>query len=151
VTRVELGSCPGRGRPAWRHVGGAIRRLECVRAGRPPGDKFHVYTIITDDDLRLDLDGSLLASDTSTFDNPTGTGYTVGGNVNSNARHYLGHIAEIIILNRILSPSEINAVGLYLGGKYGIDTAYYVPEPGTLLIWALLAGLGIGMGWCRKR
>jgi len=115
-----------------------------------PDDAFHVYTIITDDDLRLDLDGFPLASAGSTFDNPTGTAYTIGGNVNVNARHYLGDIAEIIIFNRVLSPSEINSVGIYLESKYNIDTAY-VPEPSTLLVWSLLAGLGIGLGWRRRK
>jgi len=26
-----------------------------------------------------------------------------------------------------------------------------VPEPGTIVIWSLLAGLGIGLGWRRRK
>jgi hypothetical protein len=103
-----------------------------------PDDNFHVYTIITDDDLQIDLDGSFLDWSPSDFDNPTGTGYTIGGNVNHNARHYLGDIAEIIIFSRVLSPAEINQVGFYLETKYALPTAY-APEPSSLG----LAGLGV--------
>jgi len=30
-------------------------------------------------------------------------------------------------------------------------TATPIPEPSTLVIWSLLAGVGIGAGWCRRR
>ena len=26
-----------------------------------------------------------------------------------------------------------------------------IPEPSTLIIWSLLGGLGIALGWCRRR
>jgi len=36
-------------------------------------------------------------------------------------------------------------------GLFGAVTSAIIPEPTTLLIWSLLAGLGIGVGWGRRR
>jgi len=42
-------------------------------------------------------------------------------------------------------------------GNYAVDhvlgrfTAFVIPEPSTLLVWSVLAGLGIGVGWRRRR
>jgi hypothetical protein len=35
--------------------------------------------------------------------------------------------------------------------NFGAEIKAVVPEPATLLIWSLLAGLGIGVGWRRRR
>ena len=37
-----------------------------------------------------------------------------------NQHNFAGDIAEIIVYNRLLTPAEIDAVELYLSGKYGI-------------------------------
>jgi len=37
------------------------------------------------------------------------------------------------------------------GALYWNDVAAVVPEPATLVIWSLLAGLGVGLGWRRRR
>jgi hypothetical protein len=57
-----------------------------------------------------------------------------------------GDIAEVLIFNRALTASEHNDVGFYLEDKYGLDTAYYVPEPASLA----LLGLG-GLMLLRRR
>jgi len=38
--------------------------------------------------------------------------------------YYRGTLAEVLLYNRILAPAEQNSVGVYLGRKYGIKTAY---------------------------
>jgi len=42
---------------------------------------------------------------------------------------------------------------LHENNDYGVTEfqAYYIPEPTTLLIWSLLAGLGVGLGWRRRK
>jgi len=36
-------------------------------------------------------------------------------------------------------------------GRFNALQLTYIPEPTTLLIWSLLAGLGVGLGWRRRR
>jgi len=38
-----------------------------------------------------------------------------------------------------------------IGETWESVTAYVVPEPTNLLIWSLLAGLGVGLGWRRRK
>jgi hypothetical protein len=52
----------------------------------------------------------------------------------TNARHYQG--------GQVVYDTEGNRLLL---------TSLVVPEPGTLVIWSLLAALGIGCGWYRRR
>ena len=37
------------------------------------------------------------------------------------------------------------------GTSFGPAMSQLIPEPATLLIWSLLAGLGIGLGWRRRK
>lgn len=76
------------------------------------------------------------------------TGYTVGANP-AGGQNWQGNIAELLIFNRTLSPSESNSVGYYLQEKYGLAGSY-VPEPTsiTLLVTGLI-GL-LAYAW-RKR
>jgi len=63
-----------------------------------------------------------------------------------------------------LTPAETYALKIYVtgsntdGNNTGLDAvtlngvvSTIIPEPSTLLIWSLLAGLGLGVGWRRRR
>ncbi len=53
----------------------------------------------------------------------------------SNFHSFLdGEISEVLVYNRVLSTSELYAVGTYLGDKYGMT---FVPEPISLTMLAL--------------
>ncbi len=73
------------------------------------------------------------------------------GGANFSSRDYIGDLAEVILYDRALTPWEINQVGYYLADKYSLDSTYVIPEPATLLVWSLLTGLGVALGWRRKR
>jgi hypothetical protein len=66
-------------------------------------------------------------------------------------RWFDGLMDDVGIWTRALSQGEIR--NMYLAGLLGIDLAHagVVPEPATLLIWSLLAGLGIGLLRNRRR
>jgi uncharacterized repeat protein (TIGR01451 family) len=52
---------------------------------------------------------------------------TVGAGLNSNGAYndqFEGDVAELLVYNRVLTPSEINQVGYYLAEKYAINAAY---------------------------
>jgi hypothetical protein len=51
---------------------------------------------------------------------------------------FSGEIAVMRFYDTLLTPSDVL-------------TLYAVPEPTTLLIWSLLAGLGVGLGWRRRK
>ena len=59
--------------------------------------------------------------------------------------------------NRILGPGSVGfrvygAGGITNGAvNYDNFTVRAIPEPAALLVWSLLAGLGIGLGWRRRR
>ena len=42
--------------------------------------------------------------------------------------------------------SDVGDMAFRLHGPGGV-----IPEPSTLIIWSLLGGLGITVGWCRRR
>jgi hypothetical protein len=58
----------------------------------------------------------------------------IGRDIDRNLRTWKGDIAEIIIYNRALTMPEMNAVGLYLGQKYGITTTY-TQASGKSYVW----------------
>lgn len=61
-----------------------------------------------------------------------------------------GDFAELLVFNRVLTDAERNTVGSYLADKYGLTTAYVVPEPNTLVLLVVgLFGL-LAYAW-RKR
>lgn len=61
-----------------------------------------------------------------------------------------GDLAELLVYNRVLTLAERNSVGMYLAGKYGLETAY-VPEPGAVGLAGLGAlGLAVFLAWRRS-
>ena len=63
----------------------------------------------------------------------------------------IGDIAELLVFDNALSTADRNAVGVYLADKYGITTAYVVPEPGALaLLSSGLIGL-LAYAWRKRR
>ena len=62
-----------------------------------------------------------------------GGNYNAGGELvignGSSGAGLRGDIAEVLIYNRVLTPQEANAVGYYLGDKYGISSTYENPNP----------------------
>jgi len=51
---------------------------------------------------------------------------------------FTGLLDEVYVFDRALTQAEVRNL-------------MAIPEPSTLLIWSLLAGLGIGCGWRRRR
>ncbi len=95
-------------------------------------------------DLFLRLNGSSLGSTSATMsydgssgNSPLRIGGTSGG--------FGGDVAEVIVYDTALTLEQIQGIETYL------LTTYPVPEPATLLVWSLLAGLGVGLGWRRRR
>jgi len=58
-----------------------------------------------------------------------------------------GQIDEFRIWNRALASGEIAAN--FAAGPNFIP-GLVIPEPATVIIWSLLAGLGIAAGWRRR-
>jgi len=66
-------------------------------------------------------------------------------------RYFDGALDEVAIWNRQLSADEV--AFLYNGGQgrpIGAGTGI-IPEPAAFLVWSLLAALGIGLGWRRRK
>jgi len=62
-----------------------------------------------------------------------------------------GDFAELLVFNRVLTDAERNTVGSYLADKYGLTTAYTIPEPGTLVLTSIgLIGL-LAYAWRKRR
>jgi hypothetical protein len=100
---------------------------------------------LANNQLKLYVDGVLRAQTNKTGNitnqgNPTYIGQDslcCGGN-----RRFDGLIDEVALYSTALSDDRILA---------HFNAAAIVPEPSTLLIWSLLAGLGIGVGWWRRK
>jgi len=65
------------------------------------------------------------------------------GNRYSNNEPWRGMIDEYALWSTALSPAQI-------GWLYQ-NSLSALPEPSTLLVWSLLAGLGVGAAWRRRR
>jgi hypothetical protein len=65
------------------------------------------------------------------------------GNGHSN-RRWKGGIDDAAIWDRALSSGEIKQLANGVAPNL-------IPEPGTLLVWSLLAGLGVGLRWRRRK
>lgn len=109
-------------------IGPATSTFRIIAAG---GDGVTAFTA---------YDGVVTDRGTENFGN-SGS-YSVGRPRGYNGQYLTGDIAEIIVYNRVLSRPEHNVVGDYLEQKYGLNTAYDVPEPCT----PVLLGFGAAMG-----
>jgi hypothetical protein len=100
-------------------------------------------------DMRFDDSVVLSANVGSSALTDTGNPLLVGRRYAGDSRGFAmnGRLDEIAIWNRALSDDEIQR--LYNGGA-GLQIII-IPEPTTLLIWSLLAGLGVGLGWRRRK
>lgn len=81
-----------------------------------------------------------------------GTNMQIGGNPQAGGRAWDGLIDDVAIWDRALTADEVAAIwnngdGASIGSLLAPEI---IPEPTTLLIWSLLAGLGIGLGWRRR-
>jgi len=118
----------------------------------PTGTWTHVAgTFKPDDFMRLYVNGEQVAEITEGAEGVPSQIFTTGQAVRigyfgsvppENFKGFFdGRLDEIALYDRALSAAEI---------RQHYQSAL-VPEPATLLIWSLLAGLGIGVGWRRKR
>ncbi len=101
--------------------------------------------------MSLFLDGELVAMDTSFGMNlPQGTSTLVVGGHDSptfrTTRWFDGFLDDFVVWGRALDDWQI--AGLADGVYSPLNVS--VPEPTTLLIWSLLAGLACGLGWRRR-
>jgi len=96
-----------------------------------PQGTFDIYAAVYDGpSSRLMLDGLFAAAGGDAGSNPFQT-LRIGSTRYST--HLLrGDIAELIVFDDVLSPSDFNQVGLYLAGKYDLD--FVTPEPGACIL-----------------
>ena len=67
------------------------------------------------------------------------------GSATNGGNRMTGYIDDFSVWDGALTADE---VGFLANGG---SVSGLVPEPTTLLIWSLLAGLGIGLGWRRRK
>ncbi len=131
---------------------GTSRTAGAQQALNDTGVWHHVaftYEANTTNGLKLYIDGerSGPAVNTRNAGIPTAD-ILAAGNVSdsiSNDKDYVGLLDDIAIWDEVLTLQQIR--GLYEGGS----PDRLIPEPATLLVWSLLAGLGVGLGWRRRR
>lgn len=58
---------------------------------------------------------------------------TLVGGSSIGTRSFRGHLAELVLYDRLLTPAEHMKVGAYLQQKYGIAGAYPVAASGTVI------------------
>lgn len=115
------------------------------------GQTYHVVGLWDSGDLDLYVGGQPVDSTTASFTTvKTHTGKIAIGGVDNDTRfhngtagddnNFDGIIDEVALYNLVLSEEQIQKHFLFS-----------TPEPGTLVIWSLLAGLGIATGWRRRR
>jgi len=123
-----------------------------------PLTKYHV-ALVLDSNALNDETGKLIGYLNGTeFDTWTGANRLFGHGNNTG----IGAMIE----NSFFHDGAGSGDGLYFGGlidevalynlALGADTIkkhflLSTPEPTTLLIWSLLAGLGVGLGWRRRK
>lgn len=74
------------------------------------------------------LNGEMIGTTGGNYNAGGGKNWVVGTNGSGNGADLNGDIAELIIYNRVLTAVEANQVGAYLAKKYGLTTAYVMPD-----------------------
>jgi hypothetical protein len=135
----------------------------------PTDGRYHqvVGTIdLPNNQVSLYLDGALVDQAAALIQNP-GPNFGNPGNLNDWAGANgagLGRVNSSIAGNGQIGGSFTNLAGSVAVVRYyrnqvlslaqiqqNYQAVAIIPEPSTLLIWSLLAGLGIGVGWWRRR
>jgi len=84
----------------------------------------------------INVNTNIIASTTTNtpdFSYQTNAGIRAGSH---GGRKWIGWMPEIILFNRVLTPTERNQVNTYLGIKYGINLTHdYVGPNGAALLW----------------
>ncbi len=107
----------------------------------------HLAFVIDTGSVALFLDGAK-----STYEYPHGNGFGntgpvyIGKSGQESGREFKGLIDDVAIWDHALTDWQLEGL---TAGVFSPDNLP-VPEPSTLLVWLLLAGLGIARGWRRK-
>jgi hypothetical protein len=91
----------------------------------------------------VDVSGTV-ANPTNTVSFPANATITLGDRVQGVDPSNNFQLADLSIWDGVLPQGYITALAK------GADPRL-IPEPTTLLIWSLLAGLGVGLGWRRRK
>jgi len=124
---------------------GGARRVWDSAAVRP--DEWHhvvgLFHPGTPGFMSIYVNGALAMNWTGSLNNPWtgGNHWRFAAPSGDGMNWFDGDLDEVAIYHHLLTPDRILA-----HYKAGV-----MPEPATLLIWSLLAGLGVGLGWRRRR
>jgi hypothetical protein len=154
-----LFSTDGKGLGGWvagnDRIWGRIREADGSSFNLPqdadaemPGDDIwtHLVYRATGEYYELWQDGSYTGNRAGPYDGTllATSNLTVG---RQGTESWYGRLDDFAIWDQGLADWQIRGLA---HGNFG-PAAVPIPEPATLLIWSLLAGLGLGLGWRRRR
>jgi hypothetical protein len=98
-----------------------------------PGEPFLLTAVAGSDGAMIYQGTDLLADKGSPVaQRNLKTPYVIGQQGNINGEYWNGDIAELLVYDRALDPSELEEAWGYLNGRYGLWTLPEPPEPTTL-------------------
>jgi hypothetical protein len=109
----------------------------------PLGEWHHIAAVVDGSQVRIYVDGSM--GDSFSYTGPmagAGTPTDIGGGSDG---FFNGLIDDVQIYDSALADWQVK----YVADNPGAVAP--IPEPSTQLIWSLLAGLGVGLGWRRRK
>jgi hypothetical protein len=106
--------------------------LVCTWGGTSTSSGVHLYK-----DGSPEVSYSIDTNGTGTGVNADSTGLSIGASIDNagavvSNTYYDGLISEILIYNRVLTASELNQIGVYLEGKWGITWTSIAETPGYM-------------------